>query len=324
MHVVLTGASGFLGGWIARLCREAGYPVSALVRRPDVRLPAAGVQLRLVNFSDVRQLASALSDAEVLIHCAGGGQVLNTADFYTQNLETTATLLAGVRLSGASLQQFILISSLAAHGPARRGCPAHEESPDQPVSHYGRSKWMAEGLALRYQHHFPITILRPPALYGPGDRKLLTLFRQVQRGWVPVPVLNDQLSWLYGPDCAEAVLTCVRQPPVAPVRRYFLSGSEVCMTAELVNLMANTLNCTARLFRVPLPVLAGAAYLSECVARLRQQPGLLTRDKYRDLCQAQWYCSSALIAQALGWQAKTMLSEGVATTAAWYREQGWL
>ena len=298
MKVLLTGATGFLGQELVRQLLAAGHQVRATVRRPAPGLAALGVETVQASLLEPDSLQPHFAGIEAVIHAAGGGKVVKIADMYTQNTDTTAGLVKAARR--AEIGTFILISSLAARGPDGLG---------HPVSHYGRSKLLAEGIALR-QQQFPVTILRPPGIYGPGDTRFGMLFRQVQRGIVPVPAPKDALSLVWGPDCATAVIRMLAHPP-AHGRIYTVADGGIWSSEQILDLIASALGHRPLKLPVPMALLSGLAGASFAWGQLSGKPGFLTPDKIRDLAQARWTCDSGPIHRDLGWEATVRLPEGI-------------
>jgi nucleoside-diphosphate-sugar epimerase len=191
------------------------------------------------------------------------------------------------------------------------------------VTHYGRSKAAAEDLVLGARQQLPVSVLRPPAIYGPGDTRLLALFRAAARGWVPLPGPTETTSIVHGDDCARALVAVLeREGPSG--HHWFVDDGAVHSPEDLARHVGASVGRDPRVFRVPLPVLWTAAIVNEAGSRLLGRPAVLTRDKVRELSQRWWACDSGPLQAEVGWAPEIGFAEGAAATAAWYREAGWL
>ena len=145
---------------------------------------------------------------DAVVHCAGLTRARRPAGFFAVNAEGTRHLCDACAGMGGRMQQLIMIGSLAALGPAAGpDAPVTEDDPPHPVGPYGRSKLAGQQIAASFRHRFPVTILLPPALYGPADVDFLTCFRLIKRGVVPlIGRQTRSLSLLHAEDLARAVV----------------------------------------------------------------------------------------------------------------------
>lgn len=334
MRVLVTGATGFIGSHLADQLIEAGHEVRALVRETSdtSHLDALGVECVVGSLHDEASLDEALSSGpgggvDAVVHAAGGGKVRNTAEFYEGNTRTTENLLMAAqrRHRQRPLSRFVLISSLSAHGPSPDGSPETPDRAPHPVSHYGKSKLGAEKLALDASATLPVTILRPPAVYGPRDTRWATLFKGVRRrGLMPLPGRGHTTSLVYGPDVARAIHLALERPHPSG-RVYFVEEGPVYRWEEVAASISEALGRRARPLRVPKPILGLMSRVAELWGRLRNRPVVLTRDKVADIRQRHWVCSAQTLRDELGWAPTTQFTQGgAAATAQWYLSEGWL
>ena len=330
MRVLVTGATGFLGSHIVQALITQGHHVRALVRSSsDTTWLNALEQTESVvaDLHNHQTILPALEGVDAIVHAAGGGKIKRVKDFYYQNTHITEELIQSIRKSKHGDLRLILISSIAASGPSRKSGPKSEGDLARPVSHYGRSKLEAESICQSIANRTHLTILRPPALYGPRDTKLLTVFKGVQKGLLLKPP-GKQMSLLYGPDCADAVLASLGGNQKSG-SIYFVDDGEVHTWRGFGQSIRDALSeggKRKRLLsvRVPSGLIYWGGAAGEIKARITGKPALLTRDKWRDGKQRYWLCSSERIHQELGFRAKTSLSTGIEQTLNWYRNEGWL
>ncbi len=330
MKVLVTGATGFLGSHIAEALVGAGHHVRALIRSSSDTTwldTLSNTECIQADLHDHQSFIPALKDVDAVVHAAGGGKVKRVKDFYYQNTHITQELVEAIRKSGQPNLKLIFISSIAASGPSRKSGPRSETDIARPVSHYGRSKLEAESICQSIASNTHLTILRPPAIYGPRDTKMLTVFKGVQKGLLLKPP-GKQMSLLYGPDCADAVVSCLEgNQPSGSV--YFVDDGQSHTWRGLGQAVRDAMahgKKRKRLLsvRVPSGLIYWGGAANELKSKLTGKPALLTRDKWRDGKQGYWLCSSARIEQELGFRAKTTLTQGIAQTLGWYRNEGWL
>src|SRR5260370_31815929 len=203
--VLLTGATGFLGGQVARAIAREAWRVRAIAR--DLgraqRLAADGVEIRPGDLSATESLESACLGCDAIVHVAGLVKARTLEDYREVNLRGTENLLRAAS-KGAPGALFLLVSSQAAAGPARNGRPVSEDDPARPVSWYGLSKREGEEAVARIWPGAWI-VLRPAVVYGPEDRGLLVLFRAAARGFLPVLGGKRRIQLIEAGDAALAV-----------------------------------------------------------------------------------------------------------------------
>jgi nucleoside-diphosphate-sugar epimerase len=322
MKVLLTGGSGFLGGHLAEALVADGHRVRALIRAssPTAHLSSLGVELVRGDVGDLESLPGAVSGIDAVIHAAGLIRARRRRDLYAVNAEGTRALAAAAAAAGFA--HFVYVSSLAAGGPAPSPDPVPADHASAPLSHYGRSKRDGERAALDFGARMAVRVLRPPILYGPRDREMLALFRMARRGRVPIPRLGDhRVSLLYAPDAARAALACLAAPAGSI---HSVNHGEAHTWPEVVVALGAAVGSRARAVRVPLSVLAAAAACSTAFAWLLGRASAMPWDGVRDLRASYWVADNASLGYAAGWAPSTSLAEGLARTARWYAEVGWL
>ena len=328
LRVLVTGGSGFLGSHIAEQLAEAGHEVVALVRKSSSQKFLATLPNVSLVYGAVED-ASAVEDAargvDAVIHAAGLVKARNPVEFEAINVEGTKNLLAAAKKNAPGLKRFVFVSSLAAVGPSHDGVPVTLDREPRPVTHYGRSKLRAEQAVLAAKDELPVTVIRPPMIYGPRDNETFAFFQTVSRR--VLPYLGDgknTLSIVYAADAASA---CVRAifADVPSGSLYFVEDGKVYVWREMLAELEKVLERRA-FVRVPIPffVLRGAAVASEGYGRIRGKAMMLTRDKLNELSAPHWVCDSQKTRSDLGWTPRVEWIEGAKRAADWYRQEGWL
>ena len=320
-RVLVTGGTGFVGGHLVRrLCGE-GVGLRCLVR--DRRRASAGglpgETLMEGCLEDRASLERAAKGVDLVVHLAGAISALRAADYFRSNAEGTRNLLSAVLRSapGATL---VHVSSITAAGPSPDG-EGTALPPDrcQPCSLYGESKRRGELAVVDSPGEFRWLILRPPLVYGPGDRATRLLFRQALAPLTPVPWTDRPLSLIHVRDLVQAIVqagSCPSSRAILP-----LEGPDRLTIHALPRAIAAACGRRARLVPLPLFGVRGLALLADATARLRRRPGLFSRDKVREIAAAGWVADPNPARELLGFHPEIPTSQGLRDTA---RAEGFL
>lgn len=322
MKALVTGATGFVGSHLVEALQRNRVEVTALARSPEkaAALMASGVRVITADLHDTEGLIRAAEGQDVIHHVAGVVSARNETEFLRANREGTRNILAAAEAGGRP--RFILVSSLAAGGPAPRGLPLDGSEPARPVTAYGRSKLAAEE-AVRGST-LPWTIVRPPIVYGPRDREVLKVFRIARLGLAPVFGDGSQeLSAVHAADLAGALLA-VAATDRTTGRTYNACHPEVFTSAEFGRAVGESMGRSVGTMRIPAPLGRMLLYLTETAASIGGQTTILTTDKANEFFQPAWTGDPRPLTRDAGWSAAYDLRSGLADTYQWYRRAGWL
>ena len=292
--------------------------MTALVRSPAKAevLRALGCRLVYGDLESPLARSALVSGAEVVYHLAGLVRAPSLAELRRVNRDGAALVARDAAAAGVS--RFLLVSSQAVTGPSPRGVSIDEAEGSGPVTDYGRSK--QEGEAAVRAVGLPLTVVRPPAAYGPGDRAFLPLFRLAARGLIPL--LGDghqELSLVFAADLARALRAAATSRGTLG-GTYHAAHAEVVTTRRLGEALGRALGRSVRCLRLPGVVLRAVLHAADFLAL----SGLPSPDKADELLAPAWRASSDAILRDAGWRAETDLDRGIAATAAAYRDAGWL
>ncbi|HOC19236.1 MAG TPA: NAD-dependent epimerase/dehydratase family protein [Vicinamibacterales bacterium] len=314
----VTGATGFIGRHLVERLAALGWQVR-VIQRPESRAAApAGIEaVRAPLRAD--GLAAAFEGTGVVFHLAGRTAAPSAAAFHQANAVAAGEVARACRDAGARL---VHVSSQAAAGPAPANRPATEAGEARPCSAYGISKLAGERI-VQDTVGLEWTIARPVAVYGPGDRGFLPLFRLARAGFAVIPGSPAACYTLvHVRDLVEGLIAAAERPEA--VREVFFLGHPVLRTARsLAAALGRVAGRPVRTITVPRPVLYAAAVAGDLGARLGL-PAALDRSKYRELTSSGFACEVGKARRLLQWEAGIDLEEGFAETVTWYLENGWL
>src|SRR5262245_60502924 len=325
MEVLVTGATGFVGRHAADELARAGHSVRCLVRpgTDPSDLARGGHRVVRGEVLDQASLARAVDGVEAVVHVAGLVSARSFREMRRVNVEGVARIAA--EAARARTRRFLLVSSLAAAGPSRSGRAVRESDPARPVSRYGLTKLLGERAAARaLGSAVPLTVIRPPAVYGPRDRGIHGFFDAAARGVrLRIGSRPRRVSIVHGEDLARAMALALASESAAG-KTYFVANSESYEVDDLIARIASAVGGRTLSVRLPDPLVRAAGALAEEVARWRGAVPLFSRDKACEFLAAGWVCDSSRAAAELSWRPRWTLDEGLAQTAAWYREHGWI
>ncbi len=322
MKALVTGATGFVGSHLVETLVRAGVEVTALARSPKKALALGAERVRVLSghLHQNEALEGAVENQDIVYHVAGVVAARSEAEFLRANREGTRNLVAAAERRGDL--RFVLVSSLAAGGPAPRGAPLRGNEPPRPVTAYGRSKLEAEQVVRASRLSW--SIVRPPIVYGPRDREVLKLFKLARLGMAPIFGSGTQeLSAIHAADLAAALLA-VGERDNTVGRTYNACHPEVFTSADFSRAIASAMGCSVKTIRIPPALGRALLTLTETSCRLTGRTTILTIDKANEFFQPAWTGDPTPLIQESDWHPVHDLRSGLAETYQWYRKAGWL
>ncbi len=273
---------------------------------------------------DHEALRKAVTNVDYVYHSAGVTKAKKEAEYYRGNTEGTKNILAAVREHRPQIKRFVHVSSQAAVGPSPTREPIAEDTPAHPLTTYGRSKWLAEEECHNAVSAIPVTIVRPPVVYGPRDKDVFEFFNTMRKGLQPMVGFKEKLvSMLHVGDVVRGFVMAGESDRAAG-RTYFISSRKMHGWREIGEITREVMNVGAIRVRIPVSAVYVIAACAELLALMSSKPALINFEKARDMVQDYWTASGEKAKRDFGFEQQISLAEGIRDSVEWYRKQNWL
>lgn len=324
--VLIVGAGGFIGGFIAQKALELGYETTVGVRASTSRRYLSDPRLKFLEFDydDPRQVQSVLAQAgpwTYVIYNLGATKCTGFNDFNRINFQYLRTFATALKDADRVPEKFLYVSSLSAIGPGdEKGyTPISEQIQPRPNTRYGLSKVKAEQWL--ETSGMPWIIFRPTGVYGPHEQDYLMMIKSIDRhfdfgvGW-----RKQLLTFIYVEDLVQAMFMALECAPIH--RRYNISEPRSYSQAEFRKIVSRELGRKGVVsLKMPLWIVKPVCWVSQKVGLLTGKPATLNLDKFNILKQRNWQCTTDAATADFGFTAPTSLAEGIRRTVAAYRQQ---
>lgn len=332
--VLVTGAGGFIGGFIVEEALKRGYDVWAAVRATTSRkyLTDSRIHFIELDFTDAEKLTAALRTAveeqgkwDYIVHNLGATKCANFADFNTINHEYLKRFIEALRTIDAVPEGFLMMSTMGVMGVGdeKNYTPFTERMIPMPNTKYGLSKLKSETY-LQMQSDIPYIAFRPTGVYGPREGDYYLMIKSIAKGFdFSVGFRRQTLTFIYVKDLVTAVFDALE----SGVRRksYLIADNGIYSQKEFRNIVKSLLGKKFVLpVIVPIWMLKIACVVAEKVAVAQMKVSTLNRDKFKILKQRNWTCDTSLAKADFGFHPKYSLEEGLKETIDWYKANGWL
>ncbi len=324
MKAFVTGGTGFIGSHLAdNLIRSDIYSeVRCLIRNNEKWLEGKDFKRVYGDLDDLAVLKKAVKNVDVVFHIAGRVKAPTYAQLKHANVDATENLLRIAQKEG--VPKVVVLSSLAAVGPSQNGLVT-EETPMNPVSMYGKSKKQMEQVIHELADgQTSITILRPPAVYGPREDQIYSFFKMVNKRICPI--IGDgekpRISMVYVEDVINGISKAVDQKTPG-VHTYFLTGDGVYTWNQIRGTTTKVLGKKA------VPIYIKPKYVQKIAATVEKTSSffgiypVLNKDKAKELV-LEWTCSSEKAKNEIDYSPQYSLGEGISRTIHWYQRHHWL
>ena len=327
--ILITGATGFIGGFIVDEALNRDMDVWVAVRKSSSRQWLTDERIHFIelNLSSQEQLEKQLEGMsfDYVVHAAGVTKSLNTEDFYRINTEGTKNLVNALLALKMPIKKFVFVSSLSVYGPVREEQPYTEilESDTPcPNTAYGKSKLAAEQFLTASP--LPYIILRPTGVYGPRERDYCMQVKSIRNHIdFAVGFQRQDITFVYVTDVVQAIFLALDKGETG--RKYFLSDGEVYQSSEFSNLVHQELGCPWWIrITAPIWLLRVITWCGDYMGRMSGKMTVLNNDKFNILRQRNWRCDIEPARKELGFEPQVRLAEGVRRSIEWYKANKWI
>ena len=328
--ILITGATGFIGSFIAEEALRRGMDVWVAVRQTSSReyLQDTRIHFLELDLNSTERMMEQMAGLsfDYVVHAAGITKSTDASDFYRINTEGTKNLVQALVHLGINLSRFVYISSLSVCGPVREEVPHTEIKEDdepQPNTIYGKSKLLSEQY-LESLQAFPFVILRPTGVYGPREKDYFMMAKSIQQHVdFSVGFRPQEITFVYVKDLVQAVFSAMERDVIG--RAFFISDGNIYHSTEFSDLIHKELGCPFLLrIKAPIWLLRVICTVNGTFNTWRGKTTTLNQDKFHILSQRNWQCDIEPARKELGYQPEYFLERGVKETIAWYKKEGWL
>lgn len=334
-RILITGAGGFIGGYLVSEAISRGYETWAAVRKSTSRefLTDERINFIELDFTDEQKLKGQLADAmqqiggkwDYVIHNLGATKCTNFNDFKTINYTYLTRLVESLSALEAMPEKLLLMSSLSAMGAVDETgyTPITTHSVPAPNTRYGLSKMQAE-MYLSQRTDCPYIIFRCTGVYGPHERDYFMMMDSINRGFdFSVGLKKQLLTFIYVKDLANAALDALEKAPIRST--YIISEPRAYTQAEFRKIVSQKLGKRFVIpIKAPLWLLYAVCTVAELWGTITLKPAILNRDKYKILRQRNWNCDISDAVRDFGFNPQYTLERGVSEAIDWYKESNWL
>jgi dihydroflavonol-4-reductase len=323
---LVTGANGLVGSHLAEALLRKGYRVRCMVRKTSNLRWLSGLNVEYVycDIAEKDSLKDAVKDVDFVFHCAGLTKARNRQEYFKANAEGTENLIVACLRSNPKLKRFLYVSSQAAVGPGTDRKPVDEQAPCRPITYYGESKLEGEKIVLEHVSELPITVIRPPAVYGPRDTDILGFFKVANsRFRVSFGLGQSFLSLVYVKDLVEGIILAAESPQ-STGQIYFIADDRVYSWKEAFQIIAKNLGKRTIPLKIPRSFVSFVAFITQSLCGIFGKTAVLNVQKAKEITQQYWGVDVTKAMTQIGFSPKYDLARGAEETVKWYREMGWL
>ncbi len=324
---VVTGGTGFVGSHLVDLLLKEGYAVKCITRKSsNLRwLEGKSVEIHDCGLYNKEELKKVLQDADYLFHIAGIVKAKSEEEYFKGNVETTRNLLDVCLEINPNIKRIMVTSSQTAAGPSVGGKTIDETKEMEPLTRYGKSKKAEEEMVRKYMEKLPITIVRPPAVYGERDTEIYLIFRtfKMMRLFTMIGFNKKKVSMIHVTDLVRGMFLAATKEK-GKGETYFITSKEFYNWPQIGKIISEAMGKKALFLRLPHWLVYTVAVFAQFFAMFSSKAATFNIEKARDFVQPYWTCSHEKAKKDLGFVQEVSIEEGMKRTIRWYEEMKWL
>ncbi|MFX0101537.1 MAG: NAD-dependent epimerase/dehydratase family protein [Candidatus Hodarchaeota archaeon] len=336
MEIIVTGANGFIGSHLCKFLVEKGENVHAMVRETsdltllkDLNPNLKGINIVYGDITDIDSLKQNFKEKDVIINLAGIIKGLKQEDFDRVNVQGYINVCEALLEVNPDVKRVVMASSMAGAGPSPPGKVLTEDDPPTELKGdlYGLSKQRMEREIKPYMGKLPISIVRPPMVFGPGDVPSLDMYKQPKNGRKVVVGKEPKFYSLVAvSDLCEGIYAMITNPKAVGEIFYFTTGDPVEWgeLQEIIGKVAFNRQKPLKTVRFSPKLAIGVGSLLEFFGKIMGKVPFLNKTKMIEGSASGWAFSSKKAESMLGWKPKHTMESWIKEAVDWYQEHGWL
>ena len=326
MKAFITGATGFVGSHLVDKLLEKNWEVYCLIRKTSSLKWIEGKKVNYIEgdlFAD-EVLKNVISKVDYVFHIAGVVKAKNKEGFEKGNYLATKNLIEITYKVNPNIKKFIHVSSQAVCGPTPDDKPIDETYIPKPITTYGFTKKQAEDIVLEYKDKMNVTVVRPPAVFGPRDTEVLIYFKTLNKGLNSIIGLSKKyVSLIYVEDLINGIVLAA-ESNLKSGEIFFICSDKAYEWNEIGELTSRLLNRKTFKIKIPHFVVYTVGGFAQFFAQFSKNAATLNIEKCKDITRKRWVCSNDKSKKLLGFEEKYSLEESFNKTIEWYKKMNWL
>ena len=327
--ILITGASGFIGNFLVEEGLKRNYEVYAAIRKSSKieHLKNKAINFIEIDFANKEVLnakVASMPEFKYIIHNAGITKSLKKESFSEINFQYTKNFIEAIKQTNLNPEKFLFVSSLSAAGPGKTdtSIPISISDESAPISNYGLSKLSAEKYITEISN-FPYIIVRPTAVYGPGDKDFFNMVKLINNHIdLMIGAHKQALSFIYVKDLSRSIFDLLESP--VKNKTYFVSDGNCYDKTTMSDLIAEILKKKIVRFYTPIFLAKIIAVVSEAISSITGKVSVINPEKIKEFSAINWNCDISQLIDDIKFKPDYSLAQGLQETIDWYKQQGWI